>query len=241
VVAGPVGVPVEPGGHVGGVSHVDGAVVVVGAVSSSAQGPSGETRSWVSVDGAVLVDGVSEDGGVELVSVLGGVVDGVWVSVWVVVLGAGVVGAGGVLVCVSGVGAGVGGVAGAGGAVCSGGAGGVVLVAGGCSLEPGGVDCWGVDGVVVDGLGCQVCCVSLLPEFSSWASELAAPAVRSQTNVNAIAMPSRSNSLLTGAGLTWDRNRVLLPSIVGILPRLRFQTKPLGKGRAPREVHASRV
>src|SRR5215211_6166357 len=55
-------------------------------------------------------------------------------------------------------------------------------------------------------------------------------------------MPSRSNALLTGTGLTWDRNRVLLPfAIVGILPPTPPPRSSVGKGRAPREVHASRV
>jgi hypothetical protein len=74
-------------------------------------------------------------------------------------------------------------------------------------------------------LGCQDCDDSLPSGVSPvvCANELAAPADRSQTTTSAIAMPSRSDILLTGTGLTWDRKRVLLPvAIVGILPRLRL-------------------
>jgi hypothetical protein len=229
-VPGAPGIPCVPGVSVG--PQTGGGVVqpgefcgdceMPGTAFSWPHGPSGDTRSWVPSspedgDGLVLVlgvcvdgvsvDGVGADGGCELVSVLG-VVVGVGLGAGVGGVGAG---AGGVLVsgCGAGAGAGVG--AGAGGVVCAGGAG-VVVSGVGCSLVPGVGDCGGVDGVVVDGLGCSVCVVSFHPEFSSWANELAAPAVRSQTNVNAIAMPSRSSALLTGAGLTWDRNRVLLPS-----------------------------
>jgi hypothetical protein len=151
-----------------------------------------------------LVDDVCCDG----VGVLGDVV--VVVVLGAVVCVGGVGGAGGVLVCVWGVVAGAG--AGVDGVVCVGGAVVVVVSAGGCSFQPVSGDCGGLDGVVVAGLDCPVCVVSFHPGVSPWANELAAPAVRSQTNVHAIAMPSRSGTLLTGAGLTWDRNTVLLPS-----------------------------
>ena len=135
----------------------------------------------------------------------------------------------------AGAGAGVGagcGVAGAGGVagvVGAGGAGVVDVSAGGCSPDPGFEEvCSGDDGVVV-GLGCQDCDDSVPSGVSpvGCASEFVTPADRSQANVSAIAMPSRSDILLTGTGLTWDRNWVLLPvAIVGILlpaPRPRSE------------------
>ena len=58
---------------------------------------------------------------------------------------------------------------------------------------------------------------------------MAAPADRSPVRASAIAMPSRSNALLTGTGLTWDRNRVLLPVVMGILPPPRLHGVTSGK------------
>ncbi len=72
------------------------------------------------------------------------------------------------------------------------------------------------------------------------AIEFTAPADNSQTNATAIAMPSRSIVLLTGTGLTWDRNRVLLPIASGDPPPDSASTELLGKGACYPELHASR-
>ena len=155
---------------------------------------------------------VSEDGVLGVVVGVGaGLVAGVGVGAGA---GAGVgVGVG------AGAGAGVGagcGVAGAGGVAGVAGAGGAGVVdvsAGGCSPDPVFEEvCSGDDGVVV-GLCCQDCDDSVPSGVSpvGCASEFVTPADRSQANVSAIAMPSRSDILLTGTGLTWDRNWVLLP------------------------------
>jgi len=180
---------------------------------------------------------VSEDG--VLGGVVGaGVVDGAGLVAGV---GAGVgAGAGGGVVSGCGV-AGAGGVAGVAGA---GGAGVVDVSAGGCSPDPVFEEvCSGDDGVVV-GLCCQDCDDSVPSGVSpvGCASEFVTPADRSQANVSAIAMPSRSDILLTGTGLTWDRNWVLLPvAIVGILPPAPWHGANAGKGSAPTSAPVTRV
>jgi hypothetical protein len=110
--------------------------------------------------------------------------DGVSEGGEVVVLGAGDSDEGGV-VCAGGAADGV--------SVCAGGA-------GGCSVVGDGGD-----GVVVgaDSSGCGDS--AQLGVFSQVADEVAAPADSSPANASAIAMPSRSNALLTGTGLMWDR------------------------------------
>jgi hypothetical protein len=179
----------------------------------------------VSVDGVLGVLGAGAGAGVvDGAGLVAGVVSGAGAGA-----GAGVGAGAGAGVC-SGCGvAGAGGVAGVAGA---GGAGGVDVSAGGCSPDPVFQEvCSGDDGVVV-GLGCQDCDDSVPSGVSPvrFASEFVTPADRSQANVNAIAMPSRSNILLTGTGLTWDRNWALLPvAIVGILPPAPLLRSDCGK------------
>ena len=172
--------PLEPGGHV-----VGGAGVQPGGIPPGDDGgalgvpvdPGGQLTGMQASPGEALASGVPHTYG-DTNSSLPGVSDGGEVDG----LGAGDSDEGG-LVGDEGAGAGV--------SVCAGGA-------GGCSGVVEGAG----DGVA----GCSAGGDSDQPGCSSGyvAEDVAAPTDSSPANANAIAMPSRSNVLLAGIGLTWD-------------------------------------
>jgi hypothetical protein len=218
VVAGPVGVPVEPGGHVVGIGVHPGGIppgVVAGPVGVPVE-PGGQLAGRQASEGFALAWGVPQTyGDTSPSSPDGGVPeDGISEGGEVVVLGVDDSDDGGVVSdegAVEGV------------SVCAGG--GCSLGAGGCD----GVDCPGCDDSVQLGF------------FSQVADEVAAPADSIQANASAIAMPSRSNALLTGTGLTWDR-KLGPPSglVLGILSQSPRPAGDIGRGRALR-VHPTRT